>query len=166
MSERRQRSSGWRRGRLLDTAPVTPDAAVAPATTPDAAVAVAAIDAAIDAAETVVVVAADGGAGSSVVPPVIEMANITLTSTPSGAAIWIDGKDTGKRTPSPIQVDKARRAVTITLRLAQHDDLVLKKFSVTGDVEKALKLRKRTVTTPGRGSGSGRVDDTKLERPE
>ncbi len=154
-------------GRVVaGTAPVTPDAAVVPAATPDAAVAVAAIDAAIDAAETVVVVTADAGAGSSVVPPVTEMANITLTSTPSGAAIWIDGKDTGKRTPSPIQVDKARRAVTITLRLAQHDDLVLKKFSVTGDVEKALKLRKRTVTTPGRGSGSGRVDDTKLERPE
>ncbi len=144
--------------KILDagTAPVvTPDAAVVPAATPDAAVAVAAVD----AAEVVVVVDAP-------VVAVPEMANITLTSTPAGAAIWIDGKDTGKRTPTPIQVDKARRAVTITLKLSQHDDLVLKKFSVTGDMEKAVKLRKRTVITPGRGSGSGRVDDTKLERPE
>jgi len=151
------------------TAPeVTPDAAIVPVTTPDAAVAVAAVDAAE------VAVAVDAGTGTQVgsggsdgtVVAVPEMSKITLTSTPPGAAIWIDGKDTGKRTPSPIEVDKARRAVTITFKLAQHDDVVLKKFSVTGDVAKAVKLRKRGATHTGRGSGSGRVDDTKLERPE
>jgi serine/threonine protein kinase len=143
------------------TAPVvTADAATVPATTPDAAVAVAAID----AAEVAVTV--DAGAGSALVA-VPEMSTITLTSTPPGAAIWIDGKDTGKRTPSPIAVDKARGAVTITFKLAQHDDVVLKKLAVTSDLTKGVKLRKRGgATNTGRGSGSGRVDDTKLERPE
>jgi len=107
-------------------------------------------------------------AGSGAVPA---LSTITLTSTPPGAAIWIDGKDTGNRTPSPIEVDKAKGAVTITFKLAQHDDVVLKKFAVGRDVTKAVKLqRKRAITTtnPGRGSGSGsgRVNDTTLEKPE
>jgi serine/threonine protein kinase len=151
------------------TAPVvTPDAATVAATTPDAAVAVVvdaavvavAVDAGTGSADT------DVGPGSGSAVTVAAMSTLTLTSAPSGAAIWIDGKDTGKRTPSEIEIEKARRAVTLTFKLPQHDDLVLKKFSVMGDVEKAFKLRKKTAGTPGRGSGSGRVDDTKLERPE
>ena len=108
----------------------------------------------------------DGSAAGSAAAPATS--KITLTSTPAGAAIWVDGKDTGKRTPSSFEVDKAKGAVTVTLKLAQHDDLVLRKFKVTDDVTKPVKLaKKRTgTTTPGRGSGSGRKDDTTLERPE
>jgi serine/threonine-protein kinase len=106
-----------------------------------------------------------GSAGGSAAVPAIS--TITLTTTPAGAAIWLDGKDTGKRTPSPIEVDRARGAVTITLKLSQHQDVVLKKVAVTRDVEKTVKLRKRTATTnTGRGSGSARKNDTSLERPE
>jgi hypothetical protein len=107
-----------------------------------------------------------GSAGST--PDVPTMSTITLTSTPSGAAIWIDGKDTGKKTPSPVEVERARGAVTITFKLAGHDDVILKKVSVAADAAKSAKLAKRGPirTNPGRGSGSGRVDDTKLERPE
>jgi len=108
-----------------------------------------------------------GSAGGSAAVPAIS--TITLSSTPAGAAIWIDGKDTGKRTPSPIEVDKARGAVTITFKLALHEDFVLRKLPVRGDVTKAVKLTKKRVTgttSPGRGSGSGRTNDTTLERPE
>ncbi len=102
------------------------------------------------------------GSGSAVIPA---RSTITLKTAPAGAAIWLDGKDTGRRTPTPLEIDPARGAVTITLKLALHEDLVLRKLPVTSDVEKSVKLRKRGATT-GRGSGSGRVDDTKLERPE
>ena len=109
-----------------------------------------------------------GSAGGSAAVPAIS--TITLSSTPAGAAIWIDGKDTGKKTPSPIEVDKAQGAVTITFKLALHEDFVLRKLSVGRDVTRAVKLKRRASITvnPGRGSGSGsgRVNDTTLERPE
>ncbi len=105
------------------------------------------------------------GSGSAAVPM---MSVITLTSMPSGASIWVNGKDTGKRTPSPIEIDRAKGTVTLTFKLAAHADVVLKKFDVSKDVTKPVTLKKKGTgnSNPGRGSGSGRKDDTTLERPE
>jgi len=109
------------------------------------------------------------GSGSATVAVAIPMMSvITLTSTPSGAAIWVDGEDTGKKTPSPIEIDRAKRTATFTLKLAGHTDVVLKKVDVSKDATKPVTLKKKSTGTsnPGRGSGSGRKDDTTLERPE
>jgi len=134
---------------------VTPDAAVA-AITPDAAPVVPA-DAAVEA-------------------PVATTSTIVITTKPLGAAIFVDGKDTGKKTPEPFTVEKAKKLVTIELRLSTFDTLRLPKFSVEADAntEYTLKPKKtgsiRTPNGNGRGSNSGSGgrtgDDTGLERPD
>ncbi|MDB4964223.1 MAG: serine/threonine protein kinase [Myxococcales bacterium] len=111
-----------------------------------------------------------GSAGSAAIEPAVS--TLTLTSVPTGAAIFVDGKDTGMKTPSPLTVDKAKGTVTVTLKLDKYDDLV-KKLSVAADATQTLKLKKKGAVNPtggrgsnGRGSGSARHDDTSLERPD
>lgn len=101
---------------------------------------------------------------------------ITLTSRPPGAAIFVDDVDTGKKTPEPIEVERARGAVKITLKLDKYDDLVLRNFSVAENVEKTVRLKKKAVANPssgrgssagrGNGGGSTRRDDTGLLNPD
>ena len=119
-----------------------------------------------------------GSAGSAVVPEEPKISVITLTTTPPGAAIYIDGIDSGKVTPQPIEVPKDKKAVTITLRLDKYQDKVLKNYSVESDVNDTFELKKKSGGTvkvntggtgkgsAGKGSGSGRKDDTGLERPD
>jgi hypothetical protein len=38
---------------------------------------------------------------------------VTVSSTPSGANIWIDGKDTGKTTPAPIILEKGQHSIGV-----------------------------------------------------
>ncbi|MFN0251090.1 MAG: serine/threonine protein kinase [Kofleriaceae bacterium] len=130
---------------------VTPDAAPV---TPDAAVA-----AMPDAA---------------VVEPT--MSTITIVTKPAGAAIYVDGKDTGKKTPEPFTVDKNKKLVTIDLRLTTFETMTLKKFSVEADanVDYTLKPKKQGPKNPPNGTGKGSNagsgsktgNDTGLERPE
>ena len=112
-------------------------------------------------------------AGSAVIPEEPKVSTITLTTTPSGAAIFVDGVDQKKRTPEPFEVPRDKKAVTITLKLEKYQDIVLRNFSVDGDVtDKYTMKRKSSGGTgrgsgnTGRGSGSGRRDDTGLERPD
>ena len=116
-----------------------------------------------------------GSAGSAAIPEEPTVSVITLTTTPPGAAIYIDGIDTGKVTPQPIEVPREKKAVTITLRLDRYQDKVLKNLSVDSDVNDTFELKKKSSGTgkgtgtgkgSGKGSGSGRKDDTGLERPD
>jgi serine/threonine protein kinase len=133
---------------------VTPDAAVV-AATPDAAV-VAMPDAAVIEATT---------------------STITIVTKPAGAAIYVDGKNTGKKTPEPFTIDKSKKTVTIDLRLSAFETLTLKKFSVenNADMDYTLKPKKSGPKPPngtgkgsntGSGSKTGGGNDTGLERPE
>ncbi len=113
-------------------------------------------------------------------PPAVAdpvMSTITLTTKPAGAAIFVDGKPTGRKTPQPILIDRARTKVTVTLKLDRHEELVLKNFSVVDDVTDfyALKRKPGTSRRTGSGSaaappvepgaGSGSDDNDALERP-
>ncbi len=140
---------------------MTPDAAVV--ATPDAAVAVATPDAAVIAEPTT--------------------STITIVTKPEGASIYVDGKDTGKKTPEPFTVDRKKKAVTIELRLSGHETMTLKRFSTEADANIDYSLRPKRSSTPkntpknppngtgkgsntGSGSKTGGGNDTGLERPE
>jgi serine/threonine protein kinase len=140
------------------------DAAVV-AVTPDAAVVAATPDAAVVATPD-----------AAVVEPA--MSTITIVTKPAGAAIYVDGKDTGKKTPEPFPVDKSKKLVTIDLRLATFETMTLKKFSVENDanMDYTLKPKKQGPKNPPNGTGKGSNtgsggktgggNDTGLERPE
>ncbi len=111
-------------------------------------------------------------AGSAVIPEEPKVSTITLTTTPPGAAIFVDGVDQKKKTPEPFEVPRDKNAVTITLKLEKYQDIVLKNFSVDADVADQITMKRKSSGTgrgtgnTGRGSGSGRRDDTGLERPD
>ena len=129
-------------------------------------------------------VAQVGSAGSAavVVPEVPKVSVLTFTTTPPGAAIWIDGVDTKKKTPEPVEVPRDKHAVVITFKLDKYEDVVLKNFSVDADVADKFPMKKKSSsssgqtgkgntgkgnTGTGKGSGSGKKgNDTGLERPD
>ena len=43
------------------------------------------------------------------------MATLSVTSTPAGANVYIDGRDTGKRTPAQVSVDKGQHVVLVRM---------------------------------------------------
>jgi eukaryotic-like serine/threonine-protein kinase len=54
------------------------------------------------------------GSKSFVVPHLSQlMATLSVTSTPAGAAIFVDGKDSGKVTPAQVSVDKGQHEVLL-----------------------------------------------------
>jgi serine/threonine-protein kinase len=126
--------------------------------------------------------AGSAGAGSAVVvPEVPKVSVLTFTTTPAGASIWIDGVDTKKKTPEPVEVPRDKHAVVITFKLDKYEDVVLKNFSVDGDVTDKFPMKKKSSssgqsgkgntgkgnTGTGKGSGSGKKgNDTGLERPD
>ncbi len=145
---------------------VARDAAIV-VTTPDAAIVAATVDAAIVATPDAAVIAEP------------TQSTITIVTKPAGAAIFVDGKDTGKKTPEPFTVDRGKKTVTIDLRLSNFDTMTLKKFAVDADanVDYSLKPKKSGTTgvkTPPNGTGKGSNtgsggktgNDTGLERPE
>jgi hypothetical protein len=120
------------------------------------------------------------GSGSAVVEEP-KLSTITLTTTPAGAEIFVDGVDQNKKTPAPFDVPRDKHAVTITLKLDRYEDVVLRNFSVDANVTDTLPAMKKksggTGRVPGAGNkgntgntgnkgGSGRRDDSGLERPE
>ena len=104
-------------------------------------------------------------------PPTPSLATIKIVSKPAGAAIFLDGKDSGQKTPAELPFDKTLGNVEITLKLDRYEELT-KSISVTADATETLTLKKKSSgssrpTNPGRGSGSNRrPDGDGLERPE
>jgi serine/threonine protein kinase len=156
--------------------PVMPDAVVAMTVQHDAAVVE------VDSGTAVVATGSNtGSAGSAAIipPPPPQTADLTLTTTPDGAEIFINGTPSGKKTPSTITLPRGK--VTIGLRLKGYDDGFVKELEVDGNISKAITLHKAHVTTtttttttnPGTGKGSAHPGkgsaakcDTCLERPD
>ena len=65
------------------------------------------------------------------------MATLAVTSTPPGANIYIDGRDTGKLTPAQVPVDKG-----------QHIVLVRKQGYLDETTSAQFMLRKRSTFRP------------------
>ncbi len=124
-----------------------------------------------------------GSAGSAaVIPEEPKLSKITLTTTPPGAAVWIDGVDTKKKTPEMVEVPRDKHSVTISLKLDKYNEMVIRNFSVDSDVTDHYPLTKKpssggqVIKGTGRGSGSGKGsgsgrrtgpgNDTGLERPD
>ena len=161
-------------GSGTDVATGTPDAAVVDngekTVARDAAVAVTADAAVVAATPDAALVATPDAA---VAEPA--SSKITIVTKPAGAAIFVDGQDTGKKTPEPFEVERSKKAVTIELKLANFDTMTLKKFSVEADanMDYSLKPKKSGPRPPngnGKGSNAGSGgktgNDTGLERPE
>ncbi len=123
--------------------------------------------------------ATGSNAGSAVIPDAPKVSVLTFTTTPPGAAIWIDGVDTKKKTPEPVEVPRDKHAVLITFKLDRYEDVVLKNFSVDQDVTDSFPMKKKSSsvtgkgntgkgnTGTGKGSGTGtKGNDTGLERPD
>ncbi|WP_251620329.1 SUMF1/EgtB/PvdO family nonheme iron enzyme [Odoribacter lunatus] len=58
---------------------------------------------------------------SSVEPPVVQSGTLKVSSTPSGASIWIDGKNTGKTTPKVLE-DLSAGKHAVVLRLSGYQE--------------------------------------------
>jgi serine/threonine protein kinase len=155
-----------------DTQIAMPPAAVdaAPAAEPDAGFAAGLLDAAPIAIDASV------PAPDAAVELTAKTATVTITSNPSGARIYIDGKEHKQKTPAALKLPTGGKPVKIVLKYRDHEDLALKPFVVSED-QKLLdnKLKRRTITIPtGKGSGDkgsagkgkGSSDDTGLMRPE
>ncbi len=103
----------------IDAAIASTDAAVVSA---DAAVAVAAIDAAAPPADAARVAAVDAAApidaGTPVVTPTGSSDQLSITSTPSGAHVYLDGSDVGQ---TPLKLPAANDRHTIALMLPGHE---------------------------------------------
>ena len=114
--------------------------------------------------------ATGSGAGSTVLPAVV---TLTLTSTPDGAELFLNGAPTGKKTPATLQVPKTGK-VTIGYRLKGYDDLFLKEVALDSDaITKDATLKKSHSgggtghgSAHGTGKGSAKQCDTCLERPD
>ncbi len=65
--------------------------------------------------------------------PIEEKGTINITSTPTGAQIWVDGENTGEVTPATIKVTAGFH--DITLKLAGYADITLNHVSVTAGKE-------------------------------
>ena len=128
------------------------------------------------------VASGSGDKGSAAVE--ITTIKLTVTSTPAGAEILLDGKDTGKKTgDAPLELPQSKRQATITLRLKGYDDFTIKNvaFDQPELTENAILFKKvvptghvptgHVPTGHGHGSGSGsstgsKPCDTCLERPD
>ncbi|MEO6775887.1 MAG: protein kinase [Kofleriaceae bacterium] len=110
------------------------------------------------------------GTGSAVLPAVV---TLSLTTTPSGAEIFINSAPTGQKTPATLQVPRTG-SVTIGFRLKGYEDLFLKEVALDRDaITKDATLKKSHSGGTGHGSahGTGKgsakpVCDTCLERPD
>jgi len=110
------------------------------------------------------------GSAAVVVPPPMT-ATLTLTSTPDGAEIFINGVSTGKKTPSTMTLPRGK--ISIAFRLKGYEDLFMREVAVDGDLSKEVALHKAHTNGTGHGSahtgtgkGSAKACDTCLERPD
>ena len=98
------------------------------------------------------------------------MASLTLTTTPAGAEIFLNGLSTGKKTPMTIEV--ARGSVSaIEFRLKGYENLFLKEIKIDSDkLAKDGALKKlassSTTTHTHTTTKTPKACDTCLERPD
>ena len=112
-----------------------------------------------------------GSAGSAAVVPAV--VTLTLSTTPDGAEVFLNGAPTGKKTPLTIQVPRGGK-MTVGFRLKGYEDLFVKEIALDSEtVTKEVTLKKsHSGGGTGKGSahstgkGSAAKCDTCLERPE
>jgi serine/threonine-protein kinase len=136
--------------------PVTPDAAVVPVAV-DAAVAVATPDAGVKE------VTVNKGSAAVLEP---QTASLTVTSVPSGADIFINGKlIPDKKTPATLTLPRGDYKVSVKAK--GHAEFKKTVSLKTDKLTLEAPLKKYTGGTgPGSGKGSGKQCDTCLERPD
>jgi len=95
---------------------------------------------------------------------VVSNTTVKITSNPPGAEIYLDSMATGKKTPQDLILP--RKTVRISLKMKGYDDF-RKSLSLTAATVTVDAPLKKTVTGPGKGSGSAKkACDTCLERPD
>ena len=104
-------------------------------------------------------------------PPEPTNATITLTTTPAGARIFVNGIEIDQVTPEPFTLPRSKKPVKIVLKLDKHDDHVIDAFVVDKDVSNDYTLKPKRRAGGGRGSATGRPggsgpSDTGLIRPD
>jgi hypothetical protein len=77
------------------------------------------------------------------------MATLSVTSTPAGANVYVDGKDTGKLTPAQVSVDKGQHVVLV------------RKSGYIDETTSAQFVLAQTVTFAPTLRSLGNVDDIK-----
>jgi len=77
---------------------------------------------------------------------------LTFETVPANAEIFIDGHDTGKRTPEPVEVDPAQGAIRLDLKLDGYTTYTRKNFYVGKTITMRVPLTKKS---SGHGSKSG-----------
>jgi hypothetical protein len=93
------------------------------------------------------------GTGSDTARPITPtiadepMTQITVTSTPPGARIYVDGADTGRITPGKVEVRKKERSVAILLKLRGYEPFTIRSVDVSDASEQSADLVK-IKTTP------------------
>jgi hypothetical protein len=116
--------------------------------------------------------ATKGSAETKEVKDVVTLSAVTITSTPSGAEILINGASIGKKTPSTLNLPMGKD-VNVSLKLSGHADY--KKAVAINDetIKLDVPLRKTsssgkggTGKGSGKGSGTTKACDTCLERPD
>jgi hypothetical protein len=100
---------------------------------------------------------------------VLSFSAVTITSTPSGAEILINGASLGKKTPATLNLPMGKD-VSVRLKLSGFADFK-KDLSINKEtIEFAAPLRKVASSGTGKGSGKGNGGqkncDTCLERPD
>ncbi len=112
-----------------------------------------------------VAVGSAGSAGSAAEPT---MASLTLTSTPAGAEVFINGLPTGKKTPMTLELARGSVAA-IGFRLKGYEDLFLKEIKVDSDKlakDGTLKKLASSTTHTHTTTKTPKACDTCLERPD
>jgi serine/threonine-protein kinase len=103
-----------------------------------------------------------GSAGSAAVV-VAPKSVLTFETVPANASIFIDGEDTGKRTPEPVEVDPAKGAVRIDLKLDGYTTYTRKNFYVGKTITMRVPLAKKSSghgPKSGGNKGTGKTNGT------
>jgi serine/threonine-protein kinase len=101
-----------------------------------------------------------GSAGSAAVV-VASKSVLTFETVPANAAIFIDGHDTGKRTPEPVEVDPSQGAVRVDLKLDGYTTYTRKNFYVGKSLSMRVPLTKKSSghgSKPGGNKGTGKTN--------
>ncbi|HMG23637.1 MAG TPA: protein kinase, partial [Kofleriaceae bacterium] len=87
------------------------------------------------------------GRGKTIVEP--ESPEISVTSSPSGAHVYVDNGDTGKTTPTRLSVpNKSATPVTITLRLRGYESFTFRSVDVIDGAPHKVELVKIKTSSP------------------
>ncbi|HEY5946631.1 MAG TPA: PEGA domain-containing protein, partial [Kofleriaceae bacterium] len=113
--------------------------------------------------------ATKGSAETKEVKDVVSLSAVTISSTPPGAEILINGASIGKKTPATLNLPMGKD-VNVLLKLSGHADykkaVVVDKDAIALDVP-LRKTSSSSGKTTGKGKGSGqKACDTCLERPD